>query len=139
MKNPYYEIEVAASLDNLQQVLSFLEEKLEAAECPMKVLMQITVAAEEIFVNIANYAYAPNTGMATVCLTISESPRAASITFRDSGMPFDPLAKEDPDVTLPAEERQIGGLGIYMTKKAMDEMRYEYTNGQNVLTLIKNF
>ena len=77
--------------------------------------------------------------MATVSLTISESPRAASITFRDSGMPFDPLAKEDPDVTLPAEERQIGGLGIYMTKKAMDEMRYEYTNGQNVLTLIKNF
>ena len=132
-----FDLKIPAEVEKLPEVLSFLEAHLEAADCSMKAQMQITVAAEEIFVNIASYAYAPGTGTATVRLEISGDPKAAVITFLDSGAPFDPLATEDPDVTLSAEERDIGGLGIYMTKKTMDEVRYEYKDGQNVLTLIK--
>ena len=128
-----------AEVEKLPELLSFLEQQLEEAGCPMKTQMQISVAAEEIFVNIANYAYTPGKGIATVRLTISQDPAVATITFIDRGTPFDPLKKEDPDVTLSAEERAIGGLGIYMTKKTMDEVRYEYKDGQNRLTLVKKF
>ena len=131
------ELTVDALVDNLPQVLAFIEEQLEACGCPFRSQMQITVAAEEIFVNIANYAYAPGTGKATVRVDITDSPRTAVLTFLDSGVPFDPLAKEDPDVSLSADERKIGGLGIYMTKKTMDEVGYAYENGQNRLTLVK--
>lgn len=86
---------------------------------------------------IASYAYAPGTGIATVCIEIDDDPPVATIAISDSGVPFDPLKKVDPDATLPAEEREIGGLGIFMTKKAMDEVRYEYKDGQNRLTLVK--
>ena len=131
------ELTVEATVENLPQVMGFLEQHLEEADCPLKAQMQITVAAEEIYVNIAHYAYAPGTGEATVRLEITDEPAAASITFLDRGVPFDPLAKPDPDVSLSAEERGIGGLGIYMVKKSMDDVRYEYRDGQNVLTLIK--
>ena len=132
------ELEIEADNDKLQQVLSFIEERLDEVDCSPKVQMQIAVAAEEIFVNIANYAYAPEKGMATVRVEISDQPAAVTITFADRGKPFDPTKKTDPDVTLSAEERDIGGLGIFMTKKMMDDVRYEYTEGQNVLTLRKN-
>ena len=124
-----------ASVENLQEVLSFVDEQLEAADCPMKTQMQIDIAVEEIFVNIANYAYAPGTGSAVIGVQVEDG--RAKITFCDSGIPYDPLSREDPDVTLPAEEREIGGLGIYMTKQIMDELRYEYRDGQNMLTMIK--
>ena len=124
------ELTLEAAVENLPQVMGFLEQHLEEADCPLKAQMQITVAAEEIYVNIAHYAYAPGTGEATVRLEITDEPAAASI-------PFDPLAKPDPDVSLSAEERGIGGLGIYMVKKTMDDVRYEYRDGQNVLTLTK--
>ena len=131
------ELSLLATIDNLPTVLAFLEEQLEEADCPLKTQMRLAVAAEEIFVNIASYAYAPETGMATVRVECREDPKRVCVTFIDSGMPFDPLKKEDPDVTLPAEEREIGGLGIYMTKQAMDEVSYEYKDGQNILTLVK--
>jgi len=134
-----YELTLEATLENLDLVTGFLEEHLEEAECPLKTQMQISIAAEEIYVNIAHYAYKPETGMATLQLKLFEEPRAMELTFIDSGIPFDPLARPDPDVTLSAEQRRIGGLGIYMTKKAMDEMRYEYRDGHNVLTLRKAF
>ena len=133
------ESSIPAEVEKLPELLSFLEQQLEEAGCPMKTQMQISVAAEEIFVNIANYAYAPGKGIATVRLTIREDPATAIVTFIDRGTPFDPLKKEDPDVTLSAEEREIGGLGIYMTKKTMDEVLYEYKDGQNRLTLVKKF
>ena len=133
------ELTVEAAVENLPQVMGFLEQHLEEADCPLKAQMQITVAAEEIYVNIAHYAYAPETGEATVRLEITDDPAAATITFIDRGVPFDPLAKPDPDVSLSAEERGIGGLGIYMVKKSMDDVRYAYRDGQNVLTLIKRF
>ena len=132
-----FELTIPAEVEKLPKVLAFLEQHLEAAGCSMKAQMQLAIAAEEIFVNIAHYAYAPETGMATVRLEVSGEPKTAAVTFIDQGVPFDPLAKPDPDVTLAAEDRQIGGLGIYMTKKAMDDVRYEYRDGQNVLTLVK--
>ena len=134
-----YELSLDATLENLTPVMAFLEEHLEEADCPMKAMMQITVSAEEIYVNIAHYAYPSGTGTATVRLEFSEDPSAMTLTFIDSGIPFDPLAKPDPDITLSAEERGIGGLGIYMTKKAMDDVRYEYRDGQNILTFFKRF
>ena len=132
------EITLEASLDNLNKALAFIDENLEEAECGMKAQMQIDVAVEEIFVNIASYAYAPGRGSATLRLELKEEPRSAVITFLDRGIPYDPLQKNDPDVSLPAEERKIGGLGIFMVKKSMDEMHYEYRDGQNILTIVKN-
>ena len=131
------ELTLEARLANLQQVLDFVDDQLRSMHCPMKLMMQIDVAVEEIFVNVASYAYAPGTGSVTVRTDLQESPRAALITFIDSGIPFNPLAKQDPDVTLSAEERSIGGLGIYMVKKTMDKMDYAYENGQNILTMTK--
>ncbi|MBO6052794.1 MAG: ATP-binding protein, partial [Clostridia bacterium] len=132
------ELEVEAVIDNLPVVRSFVERHLEEAECSARSQMQIDLAVEEIFVNIANYAYAPDIGKATVRVEVSEEPVAVTITFIDHGIPYDPLAKTDPDVTLSAEEREIGGLGIFMTKKTMDDVAYEYKNGQNILTLKKS-
>ncbi len=131
------ELTIPAEVENLPELTAFLEQPLEEAGCSMKTQMQISMAAEEIFVNIANYAYAPGKGIATVRLTISRDPATATITFIDRGTPFNPLENEDPDVTLPAEERAIGGLGIFMTKKTMDEIHYAYKDGQNQLTLVK--
>ena len=131
------ELELEAAAENLEEVQAFVDERLEAADCPMKAQMQIAVAVEEIFTNIANYAYAPEKGKATVRVEVSEEPVTVTITFVDHGVPYDPLAKEDPDVTLSAEERKIGGLGIFMTKKLMDDVNYSYKDGQNILTLKK--
>ena len=131
------ELEIEAVEDNLPAVQSFVEEHLEAANCSPKAQMQIGVAVEEIFVNIAHYAYAPDKGTATVRVEVTDDPVAVTITFVDHGIPYDPLAKDDPDVTLSAHERAIGGLGIFMTKKLMDDVTYEYIDGQNILTLKK--
>lgn len=131
------ELEIEALTDNLPQVLAFVDEQLEAADCPMKIQMQIDIAVEEIFVNIAHYAYSPNVGRAMVRVEILPDPPSVDITFIDNGIPYDPLAKADPDITLSAEERQIGGLGIFMVKKSMDDVKYEYLDGHNILTLKK--
>ena len=133
------ELVVDAKLDNLNQVLAFLDEWLEEHECPMKAQMQIDIAVEEMYVNIAHYAYTPNVGQATIRLDASTDAKGVEITLIDCGIPYNPLAKEDPDVSLSAEQRQIGGLGIFMVKKSMDSMLYEYTDGQNILTMRKDF
>ncbi len=104
----------------------------------MKKQMEIAVAVEEIFINIAHYAYAPETGKAKVRVEKAEDGGAVAITFTDRGVPYNPLAKQDPDINVSANEREIGGLGIFMTKKLMDELAYEYRDGQNHLTLKKN-
>ena len=133
------ELELEADTENLGEVQAFVEEHLDQSDCPMKARMQIGVAVEEIFVNIANYAYHPNKGKARVRVEVSEDPVCVTITFVDHGVPYDPLAKTDPDVSLPASDREIGGLGIFMTKKIMDDVSYEYKEGQNILTLKKNW
>lgn len=131
------ELEIEARTENLPQVLAFVDEQLETADCPMKIQMQIDIAVEEIFVNIAHYAYNPEVGTAMVRVEILSDPPSVDITFIDGGVPYDPLAKADPDVTLSAEERQIGGLGIFMVKKSMDDVKYTYLDGHNILTLKK--
>lgn len=131
------ELVIDALTDNLPQVLSFVDEQLEAAQCPVKIQMQIDIAVEEIFVNIAHYAYKKEVGTAAVRVEVTNEPPAVQITFIDQGIPYDPLAKADPDVTLSIEERQIGGLGIFMVKKTMDDVEYKYLDGHNVLTLKK--
>ena len=130
-------LKVPASLDELPNVLAFVDEKLESIGCPMKTQMQIDVAVEEVFVNIAHYAYTPETGNAVITTRISPEKDAVEIEFRDSGIPFNPLEKPDPDVSLSAEDRKIGGLGIYMVKKSMDSMTYARRDGQNILTITK--
>lgn len=129
-------IQLTAETANLNKVIGFVTEQLESSGCPMKVLMQIELAVEEIFVNIANYAYGTNIGNVAVSVDISDEKQAV-ITFEDSGVPYDPLAKSDPDLSLSVNERQIGGLGIFMAKKSMDKMHYEYRDGKNILTLVK--
>ncbi|MBR6206541.1 MAG: ATP-binding protein [Oscillospiraceae bacterium] len=131
------ELELEAVVENLPYVQEFIDSHLEKTGCPPRAQMQIGLAAEEIFVNIASYAYAPEKGRAKVRVEVSGDPVTVTITFLDRGMPYDPLQKEDPDVTLPAEERDIGGLGILLTKKTMDDVAYEYRDGQNILTLKK--
>ena len=131
------ELDIEALVDNLDAVLAFVDEQLEKADCPLKIQMQIDLAVEEIFVNIANYAYQPETGPAIVRVEVRPDASAVSITFIDHGVPYDPLAKADPDVTLPTERREIGGLGIFLVKKTMDDVRYEYVNGSNILTIVK--
>lgn len=131
------ELTIDATIENIEQVTAFVEEQLEALDCPIKAQMQINIAIDELFGNIAHYAYNPDIGPATVRVEVIENPMAVVITFIDHGVPYDPLAKEDPDVTLSAEERDIGGLGIYMVKKSMDEITYEYRNGQNILRIKK--
>ena len=130
---------VDATVDNLNKVLAFIDEQLEANNCPMRVMLEIDVAAEEIFVNVASYAYTSGVGSVAIEVNFEEHPKAVAIRFIDSGIPYNPLEKEDPDVTLSAEKRGIGGLGVFMVKKSMDEVTYEYKDGKNHLTIRKFF
>jgi anti-sigma regulatory factor (Ser/Thr protein kinase) len=132
------ELTIAATVENIETVTNFVNEQLEALDCPIKAQMQIAIAIDELFGNIAHYAYNPEIGKATVRVEVTEDPLAVVITFIDNGVPYDPLAKADPDTTLSAEERDIGGLGIYMVKKSMDDIAYEYKDGQNILTIKKS-
>ena len=131
------ELTIAATVENIEVVTDFVNQQLELLKCPMKAQMQIDIAIDELFSNIAHYSYNPEIGQATVRVEVVENPLAVTITFIDNGVPYDPLSKEDPDLTLSAEERQIGGLGIYMVKKSMDEITYEYKDGQNILSIKK--
>ena len=131
------ELTIEAKIENIEAVTDFVNEQLEALDCSMKAQMQIDIAIDELFGNIAHYAYNPEIGQATVRVEVIEDPLAVTITFIDNGVPYDPLAKADPDTTLSAEEREMGGLGIYMVKKSMDDITYEYKDGQNILTIKK--
>lgn len=128
-------LKVPAELDRVYEVQDFVNAVLEEHDCGMKAQMQIEIAVEELFVNIAHYAYPNGRGSAEISVGVEDG--VASITFRDTGIPYDPVAKEDPDITKKAEDRSIGGLGIYMVKKSMDEMLYRYEDGHNVLTIRK--
>lgn len=132
------ELTVDATIDNVTVVTAFVDEQLEQLDCPMKTQLQVDVAIDELFGNIAHYAYNPEIGAATVRVEVTDDPLSVMITFIDNGVPYDPLAKADPDITLSAEEREIGGLGIYMVKKSMDDVSYEYKNGQNILRIKKH-
>ena len=123
----------------MDDVTDFINAELETHDVPMKTVMQIDIAVEEIFVNIAHYAYNPEVGQASVTVRVTDAPGCVEIRFTDCGKPYDPLSRQDPDVTLGVEDRAIGGLGIYMVKKSMDELSYAYEDGQNILTIRKLF
>ncbi|MCR5055483.1 MAG: ATP-binding protein [Clostridia bacterium] len=136
--NQSKQMTVEATVENIELITNFINTELEALDCPMKAQMQIDVAVDELFGNIANYAYNPETGPATVMIDVEEDPLAVIITFMDHGKPYDPLSRDDPDITLSAEEREIGGLGVFLVKKTMDAVTYEYKDGKNILKIKKN-
>ena len=127
---------VLALPGNLARVQEFVGDAAGDG-CSMKLRMQLDLAVEEIFINICSYAYAPDVGDAEIRVRSLEEPAAVVVVFSDGGVPYNPLEKEDPDVTVLASERQVGGLGIFLTKQVMDELRYEYRDGKNLLTLVK--
>ena len=133
------ELTIDATIENIAAVTAFIDEQLEQRDCPMKTKRQIHVAIDELFGNIAYYAYNPEIGIVTVRVEVTDNPLEVVITFIDNGIPYDPLAKVDPDITLSVEERDVGGLGIYMVKKTMDDISYEYKDGQNILRIKKKF
>ena len=132
------ELIIEADRMNLPEVQTFIDEQLEEAGCPMLTQTTIDIAVEELFVNIASYAYGEENGNAVVQVTVHQEPLAVEITFIDNGKQYDPLAKADPDITLSAKERKKGGLGIFMVKNTMDNVSYEYKDGKNILTIKKN-
>ena len=130
------ELKLDAKTENLNDVIAFMDERLEEVGCPTKVQIALDIAVEEIFVNIAHYAYgAEGAGGAVIQFDIN--PEEAIICFIDEGTPYNPLEKKDPDITLSVEERPIGGLGIYMVKKSMDDVIYKRENDKNILTICK--
>ena len=133
------ELVIEADRSNMPQVQAFIDKQLEEIDCPLMTQTVIDIAVEELFVNIASYAYDSGTGMAVVQVTVHEDPLSVEITFIDNGRQYDPLAKADPDTTISsAKQRKKGGLGIFMVKKSMDNVNYEYKDGKNILTIKKN-
>ena len=133
------ELTMDAVIENVTPLTEAVDGMLESMDCPMKVQAQIDIAVDEVFSNIANYAYAPDVGTAVVRIETRREPASITLTFRDWGVRYNPLEKKDPDVSLGLEERQIGGLGIFMVKKSMNKMFYRRRGRQNVLTLVKEF
>ena len=131
------ELTVDAVVENIETVTAFVNAELEAIGCSMKIQIQLDVAIDELFGNIAHYAYGDDRGTATVQIAFDEDLHTVTLTFIDSGIPFDPLKKDDPDTTLSAKERSIGGLGIFLVKKTMDQMEYRYEDGHNILSITK--
>lgn len=127
------EIRIEAQIANLDTLLALLRADMQKAGCPLDKRTVVEICAEEIFVNIASYAYGESGGEATILEEIGEND--ISLCFKDQGMPYDPLKKEDPDTTLSAQERQIGGLGVFFVKKMMEQVSYEYKDGFNCLTM----
>ena len=140
------ELIIEAKIENLDTVLDFVSTELEAVKCSMKMQRQIAISVEEIFVNIAHYAYEPccageqdakhSTGGAIIRVAVGDE---ITIEFMDRGKPYNPLEKDDPDITIAAEERQIGGLGVLMVKNMMDTVEYEHKDGKNILTIKKTY
>lgn len=131
------ELTVDAAVENIEVVTKFINEELEKLNCPVKAQTQIAIAIDELFGNIARYAYSPEIGKATVRFSIEEDPLAVTITFIDNGVPFDPLQRAEPDTHAALQDRPIGGLGIFLVKKTMNMVEYSYENGQNILTIKK--
>ena len=131
------EITVDAMIENMNTVTAFVDDFLDQIACPMKSRIQINIVIDEIFGNICHYAYKDSVGAVTVRVESGNTPKAVFLIFTDNGIPYNPLETEDPDITSSSEERKIGGLGIYLVKKNMDEMKYEYVNQQNRLWMEK--
>ncbi len=128
---------VEAKIANIEQVISFVNDRLDEMSCTKRAKTQIDIALDELFSNICHYAYDGEVGLATVRVVEVPDDNSVRITLEDSGIPFNPLQHDDPDVTLSLSERSIGGLGIFMVKKTMNDVQYEYKDGLNMLTVVK--
>ena len=131
------ELKIQATLENLPRVLAFVTEGLAGLEAEPEKRYQLEVAVEEVFSNIAFYAYGPEAGPVAIALEADPETSRAVIRFADFGKAYDPLAKPDPDVRVALKARKRGGLGIYMVKQQVDRIAYEYADGENVLTIEK--
>ena len=132
------EITLEALDENLEAAQEFVRNQVEPLCNDTSIQLQLDLVVEEIFVNIAHYAYAPQTGSVTITCKVSTEPARLTVSFADSGKPFNPLEKPDPDVTLSSEERSIGGLGIFLVKKYMTSVNYDYKDGKNIFTLTRD-
>lgn len=131
-ENIMNELFIEAKLENIDALLDFVN--VQIGDCPAKIRNQIGIAVDEVFSNIAHYAYHPDTGVVTVRVSVDEN---ITIEFVDSGVAYDPLGAADPDTSLAAEEREVGGLGIFMVKNIMDSVEYRHEGGRNILTIRK--
>lgn len=132
-------IVIDADINNMDCVTELIEEQLEQVQCPEDTIMDIETAAEEIFANVAHYAYKTGKGTVTMTIEVLAQEKNVIVTFTDNGVPFNPLAKPDPDTAETLHNDQIGGLGIYIVKKTMDKVEYKYENKKNILVLEKKF
>ena len=137
MADIFKKIRVAATKENLETVTAFLDEILDEKDCPLKVRLQIDLALEEMYINIANYAYTPKIGEMELRVAFDEAGRELTMVLIDSGIPYDPLKTAEPDISLPAEKRRIGGLGIFLVRRTMDDVSYVRKDGRNILTIRK--
>ena len=133
------ELTVEAIVEQIETVTEFVNAELEKLDCPMKARIQLDIAIDEIVSNIAYYAYGEKTGSVTVRIEALQKENGVQLMFLDSGVPYDPLTRQDPDMSAEIEERKEGGLGIFLVRKTMDDMKYEYKDGQNCLTIRKSF
>lgn len=133
------ELTVEAIVEQIETVTEFVNAELEKLDCPMKARIQLDIAIDEIVSNIAIYAYGEKTGTVTVRIEALQEENGVQLMFLDSGVPYDPLTRQDPDISAEIEEREEGGLGIFLVRKTMDDMKYEYKDGQNCLTIRKSF
>lgn len=133
------ELTLDATVENLPEVTEFITASLEERDCPLKITMQVELVIEEIFMNVASYAYCPDVGIVTIQKSFDKEPRALNLTFIDAGHPYNPLEHKDPDTSLGVDEREIGGLGIFLIKKNVDAISYERRNNKNILSIKKFF
>ena len=131
------EFVIEAKVENLEKVNDFIHSTLSNVEFPKRAVMQLDLVIEEIFVNVASYAYPESTGLVKIQSEVKKNPPSITLTFIDNGIEYNPLVKEDPDLTLSAEDRNVGGLGIYLVKNMVDDISYNYSDGQNILTFTK--
>ncbi len=131
------EIMVEAKAEKLTEVLAFLDQELESAGCSFKAQMKLEIALEEMFVNIAQYAYPDGEGSTAIRVQADGTAREVTVTLEDCGIPYNPLERPDPDTTLSSEDRPVGGLGIFMVRQSMDSVAYEYRDGKNLFTMKK--
>lgn len=128
---------VESKIEDVEVVMKFVESELQSLGCSDDAWMQIKLAIDEIFGNICYYAYGSDSGPVKVSVGMSEDNKSVLLTFSDSGIPYDPLEADIPDVELDGDERPIGGLGIFLVRELMDDITYEYKDGNNILCLIK--
>ncbi len=134
-KGTYEELKLEAKPECIMTLQAFVSKKLDSMDCTQKDRSQINVAIDELYGNIANYAYDGGEGEVIAGVLCDPEENMIEITFKDRGVKFNPLETKEPDVSLPARKRRIGGLGILVVKKTMDDMTYEYRDGQNILTI----